>query len=176
MFGLSLRTQQGCVIINAGMMICSLHKGLVPFDLWLSKTVNFRTSFRFRTFFLIIYFNAVDQALYLCNTMRFYLLLSQILPACAIALAPLYPRNESVASTDKSLDKSNKFGEIGSVICVSPGQLATATWVNALHQTCTWTGVVGSNFGPRGNGNEYFLIPCVVSDHYITSTNHDSYN
>ena len=140
------------------------------------KDSQFQNILSIQNVFFIIYFNAVDQALYLCNTMRFYLLLSQILPATTIALAPLYPRNESVASTDKSLDKSNKFGEIGSVICVSPGQLATATWVNALHQTCTWTGVVGSNFGPRGNGNEYFLIPCVVSDHYITSTNHDSYD
>lgn len=33
------------------------------------------------------------------------------------------------------------------ITCLSPGQLATARFVNAAGQTCTWTGTVGVNFG-----------------------------
>lgn len=42
------------------------------------------------------------------------------------------------------------------ISCLNPGQNATATWKNALGQTCTWTGLVGANFGKNTvNGGEY---------------------
>ncbi len=72
------------------------------------------------------------------------MLLSLISLAVAVAVDGPTPVPSVVSSIDN-----------GSTVCVNPGQLATATWQNALGQTCTWTGVVGSNFGPRGNGNEY---------------------
>ena len=31
--------------------------------------------------------------------------------------------------------------------CLKVGQVATAQWTNAEKQSCTWTGLVGSNFG-----------------------------
>ena len=34
-----------------------------------------------------------------------------------------------------------------SVTCLKVGVTATAKWMNAADQNCTWTGVVGSNFG-----------------------------
>ena len=39
--------------------------------------------------------------------------------------------------------------------CVRVGQTATASWVNAQQEQCTWTGLVGSNFGinTANNGN-----------------------
>lgn len=86
--------------------------------------------------------------------MRFYSFIVQAVSVAA--LAAIYPRNET--AFDKSIKEASIPSEIGSVVCVTPGQSATATWVNALHQTCTWTGVVGSNFGPRGNGNEYVKV------------------
>ncbi|TLD30639.1 hypothetical protein PspLS_02176 [Pyricularia sp. CBS 133598] len=42
-----------------------------------------------------------------------------------------------------------------SITCLKLGDTATATWTNAAGQTCTFTGVVGSNFGanPAGAGD-----------------------
>ena len=34
-----------------------------------------------------------------------------------------------------------------SVTCVKVGATATAQWTNKAGEACTWTGVVGSNFG-----------------------------
>lgn len=34
-----------------------------------------------------------------------------------------------------------------SVTCVSVGSAATATWVNAAAETCSFAAIVGSNFG-----------------------------
>ena len=34
-----------------------------------------------------------------------------------------------------------------SVTCLKVGAKATARWTNAADENCTWTGVVGSNFG-----------------------------
>ncbi|KAG9256532.1 uncharacterized protein F5Z01DRAFT_671788 [Emericellopsis atlantica] len=41
------------------------------------------------------------------------------------------------------------------ISCVSVGTTATARWTNAAGKTCTFTGVVGSNFGasPSGSGD-----------------------
>ena len=109
------------------------------------------------------------------STMQIHFLLAQLFTTTA--LASIYPRN--VTTVAAAGDKSNKEAaipsNIGSVICVSPGQTATATWVNALRQRCTWTGVVGSNFGPRGNGNEY-VSSCgnAFSIHFLLDWRHGS--
>ncbi|KXT13797.1 hypothetical protein AC579_2343 [Pseudocercospora musae] len=43
-----------------------------------------------------------------------------------------------------------------SVTCLKVGSTATARWTNSAGQTCTWTGVVGSNFGTNSvNGGDY---------------------
>ena len=34
-----------------------------------------------------------------------------------------------------------------SVTCLKIGTTATATWTNAADKNCTWTGILGSNFG-----------------------------
>ena len=45
-----------------------------------------------------------------------------------------------------------------SITCLTVGQSATARWKNAVGNNCTWTGHVGSNFGPDvANGGEYGL-------------------
>lgn len=56
----------------------------------------------------------------------------------AVAAAP---------SQESSLDKR-------SVTCLRVGATATARWTNAAGQSCTFTGVVGSNYGanPAGSG------------------------
>ncbi|KAF3360703.1 hypothetical protein VdG1_04905 [Verticillium dahliae VDG1] len=38
------------------------------------------------------------------------------------------------------------------VSCLSVGATATARWTNAAGQNCTFTGVVGSNYGANGAG------------------------
>ena len=46
------------------------------------------------------------------------------------------------------------------ISCVKVGATATASWTNAVGQTCRWSGVVGSNFGPNSaNGGEYAVYP-----------------
>lgn len=34
-----------------------------------------------------------------------------------------------------------------SITCLKVGTAATAKWTNAADKNCTWTGIVGSNFG-----------------------------
>jgi hypothetical protein len=42
------------------------------------------------------------------------------------------------------------------ITCLKPGATATARWTNSAGKTCTWTGVVGSNFGTNSvNGGEW---------------------
>jgi hypothetical protein len=41
-----------------------------------------------------------------------------------------------------------------SVTCLTVGASATATWINAAGQTCTFVGVVGSNYGKNAAGGE----------------------
>lgn len=51
---------------------------------------------------------------------------------------------------------------LASVTCVTVGKTATATWVNAAEETCTFVGVVGSNYGETthdGVSGEYVSIP-----------------
>ncbi|KAI0016431.1 major facilitator superfamily domain-containing protein [Xylariomycetidae sp. FL0641] len=42
-----------------------------------------------------------------------------------------------------------------SITCLEVGATATATWTNGDGQTCTFTGLVGSNFGKNDAGGEY---------------------
>lgn len=50
------------------------------------------------------------------------------------------------------------------ISCLAVGSTATAYWTNAAGQSCTWTGVVGSNFGKNPvNGGEY-----VIASHHFT--------
>lgn len=41
-----------------------------------------------------------------------------------------------------------------SVICLMVGSRATATWTNAAGKKCTFTGVIGSNYGTNAAGGE----------------------
>ncbi|PYH31449.1 uncharacterized protein BO87DRAFT_418225 [Aspergillus neoniger CBS 115656] len=40
-----------------------------------------------------------------------------------------------------------------SVTCLKVGATATATWTNSADQTCTYVGVVGSNYGENSDGD-----------------------
>lgn len=42
-----------------------------------------------------------------------------------------------------------------SIVCLKVGTTATARWTNSADENCTWTGLVGSNFGvdPVNKGN-----------------------
>ncbi|GKZ28302.1 hypothetical protein AbraIFM66950_003558 [Aspergillus brasiliensis] len=40
-----------------------------------------------------------------------------------------------------------------SVTCLKVGATATATWTNSDDQTCTYVGVVGSNYGESSSGD-----------------------
>ncbi|TLS29936.1 hypothetical protein PpBr36_03526 [Pyricularia pennisetigena] len=66
------------------------------------------------------------------------------LVSCLLALWPL------AALAGPSLELQKR-----SVTCLKPGDTATATWTNSAGQTCTFTGIVGSNFGanPAGSGD-----------------------
>jgi hypothetical protein len=45
------------------------------------------------------------------------------------------------------------------IYCLKPGQVATARW-QARGKTCTWSGIVGSNFGVNTvNGGQYVMNP-----------------
>ncbi|KAL4876486.1 hypothetical protein BJY04DRAFT_222966 [Aspergillus karnatakaensis] len=41
------------------------------------------------------------------------------------------------------------------VTCLTVGSTATASWTNSAGQRCTFTGVVGSNYGSNSAGGEY---------------------
>jgi len=41
-----------------------------------------------------------------------------------------------------------------SVTCLTVGASATATWTNAAGQSCSFVGVVGSNYGKNAAGGE----------------------
>lgn len=45
-----------------------------------------------------------------------------------------------------------------SITCLEVGATATATWTNSNGQTCSFTGVVGSNFGTKNDDSEYVLL------------------
>ena len=50
------------------------------------------------------------------------------------------------------------------ISCLEVGSIATAQWINAAGQSCTWTGLVGSNFGihpAKGRENMSMTILCL---------------
>ena len=52
------------------------------------------------------------------------------------------------------------------ILCLKPGQLATATWT-ARGKTCSWTGTVGSNFGVNTvNGGKYVFLDIIILNRY----------
>lgn len=53
-----------------------------------------------------------------------------------------------------SLSVASPVLEKRAITCLRVGQTATASWTNAAGKKCTFTGVVGSNFGanPSGSG------------------------
>lgn len=44
-----------------------------------------------------------------------------------------------------------------SVTCLKVGATATATWTNSDDQTCTYVGVVGSNYGENSSGDGEYV-------------------
>ncbi|CAJ2501271.1 Uu.00g041240.m01.CDS01 [Anthostomella pinea] len=42
-----------------------------------------------------------------------------------------------------------------SITCLKVGATATAKWTNSAGQSCTFTGVVGSNYGTNSAGGDY---------------------
>lgn len=44
-----------------------------------------------------------------------------------------------------------------SVTCLKVGATATATWTNSADQTCTYVGVVGSNYGENSDGDGEYV-------------------
>jgi hypothetical protein len=53
-----------------------------------------------------------------------------------------------------SLSIASPVIEKRAITCLKVGQTATASWTNSAGKRCTFTGVVGSNFGanPSGSG------------------------
>jgi hypothetical protein len=54
-----------------------------------------------------------------------------------------------------SLVASNPTPEILSkraISCLQVGATATARWTNSAGKTCTYSGIVGSNYGPNPSG------------------------
>jgi hypothetical protein len=52
------------------------------------------------------------------------------------------------------------------ITCLTVGSTATATWTNSNGQTCTFAGVVGSNYGTNSAGEgEYVTIHPILLAH-----------
>lgn len=49
-----------------------------------------------------------------------------------------------------------------SVTCLTVGTNATATWTDATNRTCTFNGIVGSNYGENASDGEYVFWLRVV--------------
>jgi len=47
---------------------------------------------------------------------------------------------------------------LAAVTCLKVGATAKATWKNSAAKTCTWTGIIGSNFGKNSLGSEYVSV------------------
>lgn len=67
-----------------------------------------------------------------------------------------------------SLKRAFIFGLVGlaasspilqkrAISCLTVGTLATAQWVNSAGETCTYTGLVGSNYGPNPSGSGEYV-------------------
>lgn len=47
-----------------------------------------------------------------------------------------------------------------SITCLEVGATATATWTNSDGQTCSFAGVVGSNYGTNSDGSGEYVSLC----------------
>lgn len=47
-----------------------------------------------------------------------------------------------------------------SITCLEVGATATATWTNSDGQTCSFVGVVGSNYGTNSDGSGEYVHHC----------------
>lgn len=56
-----------------------------------------------------------------------------------------------------------------SITCLEVGATATATWTNGDGQTCSFTGVVGSNFGTNSDGSEYVLLELFILQYTLAN-------
>jgi hypothetical protein len=52
-----------------------------------------------------------------------------------------------------SLSVASPTLEKRAITCLRVGQTATASWTNSAGKRCTFTGVVGSNYGPNLSGS-----------------------
>jgi hypothetical protein len=52
------------------------------------------------------------------------------------------------------------------ITCLRVGTTATATWINSAGRTCTFTGIVGSNYGASSSGSGEYVsrFPKKASD------------
>jgi len=48
---------------------------------------------------------------------------------------------------------------LAAITCLKVGVTARATWENSAGKTCTWSGAVGSNFGPNPSGSGEYAPP-----------------
>ena len=57
-----------------------------------------------------------------------------------------------------------------SITCLKIGTTATARWTNAAHENCTWTGIVGSNFGIDPVTEGKYVLRSFKSETYFLLT------
>lgn len=72
-----------------------------------------------------------------------------------LALAPLMT---GISALPSSQSPASPLLTPRSVTCLTVGTTATATWTNSAGQTCTYSAVVGGNFGENSVGGEYVDI------------------
>jgi hypothetical protein len=54
---------------------------------------------------------------------------------------------------------SNLPLSLATITCLDIGATATAQWTNSAELTCTWTGIVGSNFGINIVTDGEYVLP-----------------
>lgn len=75
------------------------------------------------------------------------LLLGLLLHLHAMAVAAAEPGKEQFFVLEKR-----------SITCLTVGKTATATWTNSAGQKCTFSGVVGSNYGTNSAGEGEYVF------------------
>lgn len=65
----------------------------------------------------------------------------------AMAVAAAEPGKEQFSVLEKR-----------SITCLTVGETATATWTNSVGQKCTFSGVVGSNYGTNSAGEGEYVF------------------
>lgn len=78
-----------------------------------------------------------------------------------LALAPIVAGISALPSSPSPISSPHLTPR--SVTCLAVGTTATATWTNSAGQTCTYSAVVGSNFGENLAGGEYVNIEFLES-------------